>query len=60
MAYTVRLALAAETADHHPDILISYKRVTVTFSTHSAGGLTGKDFAGAEEATRLAGVSGAR
>lgn len=54
VSYVVRLGFAAEAADHHPDILISYKRVTLTYSTHSAGGLTEKDFAGAEEATTLA------
>jgi 4a-hydroxytetrahydrobiopterin dehydratase len=37
----------AEAVDHHPDILINYKRVTLTYSTHSAGGLTEKDFHGA-------------
>lgn len=35
----------AEAADHHPDILVKYKKVTLTLSTHSAGGLTEKDFA---------------
>ena len=54
ISYVVRLGFAAEGADHHPDILINYKRVTLTYSTHSAGGLTDKDFAGAEEATKLA------
>jgi len=35
----------AEAADHHPDLhLHSYKRLTVTLSTHSAGGITVKDF----------------
>jgi 4a-hydroxytetrahydrobiopterin dehydratase len=34
----------AERADHHPDILIQYRKVTLTLSTHSAGGLTAKDF----------------
>lgn len=34
----------AERADHHPDILIQYKKVTLKLSTHSAGGLTEKDF----------------
>lgn len=34
----------AEAADHHPDILIQWKHVTLTLSTHSAGGLTEKDF----------------
>jgi 4a-hydroxytetrahydrobiopterin dehydratase len=44
----------AEAADHHPDIQISYKRVTLTYSTHSEGGLTDKDFAGAAMADRAA------
>ena len=55
VAYVVRLGFAAEAADHHPDIDIRYKRVTLTYSTHSEGGLTEKDFAGAETATTLAG-----
>jgi 4a-hydroxytetrahydrobiopterin dehydratase len=41
------LAPKAEAADHHPDIVINYKRVTLTYSTHSEGGLTAKDFLGA-------------
>ena len=55
IAYVVRLGFAAEAADHHPDIDIRYKRVTLTYSTHSEGGLTEKDFAEAETATKLAG-----
>ena len=35
----------AERAEHHPDILIQYRSVTLTLSTHSARGLTDKDFA---------------
>ena len=54
VSYVVRLGFAAEAADHHPDIDIRYKRVTLTYSTHSEGGLTEKDFAGAESATKLA------
>ena len=54
VAFVVRVGFAAEAVDHHPDILINYKRVTLTYSTHSAGGLTDKDFAGAEEATTIA------
>ena len=54
IAFVVRLGFAAEAADHHPDIDIRYKRVTLTYSTHSEGGLTEKDFAGAEAATKLA------
>jgi 4a-hydroxytetrahydrobiopterin dehydratase len=53
VAFVVRVGFAAEAADHHPDILISnYKKVTLTFTTHSAGGLTEKDFAAAEAADR--------
>jgi 4a-hydroxytetrahydrobiopterin dehydratase len=39
-----RVAEIAESADHHPDILINYTRVTFTCSTHSEGGVTEKDF----------------
>ena len=54
VAFVDRLAPEAEAADHHPDILINYKRVTLTYSTHSEGGLTVKDFEGAATADRLA------
>jgi 4a-hydroxytetrahydrobiopterin dehydratase len=54
VGFVVQVGFAAEAVDHHPDILISYKRVTLTFSTHSEGGLTDKDFAGAEAATKIA------
>ncbi len=51
IAFIVRIGFDAEAADHHPDILLAqYKKVTLTFTTHSDGGLTGKDFAGAEAA----------
>jgi 4a-hydroxytetrahydrobiopterin dehydratase len=39
-----RVAQAADAMDHHPDIDIRYTTITMTLSTHSAGGLTGKDF----------------
>jgi 4a-hydroxytetrahydrobiopterin dehydratase len=54
VAFVDRLVPEAEAADHHPDILINYKRVTLTYSTHSEGGLTEKDFAGAAMADRVA------
>jgi 4a-hydroxytetrahydrobiopterin dehydratase len=38
------VAQLAEEADHHPDIDIRYNHVTLTLSTHSAGGLTSRDF----------------
>lgn len=44
MAFVNRVAELAEAADHHPDITIRWNTVTLTLSTHSAGGLTGKDF----------------
>ena len=40
------IAVAAESADHHPDLLIhGYRRLRITLSTHSAGGITARDFA---------------
>ena len=53
IAFVTRLAFDAEAADHHPDILINYKRVTLTYSTHSEGGLTQKDFDGARKVDEL-------
>jgi 4a-hydroxytetrahydrobiopterin dehydratase len=50
IAFVVRLALAAEVADHHPDVDIRYDRVRVVLSTHSEGGVTEKDLALAAEA----------
>ena len=50
VAFVTRLVRDAEAADHHPDININYRRVTLTYSTHSAGGLTAKDFEGAKMA----------
>ena len=38
-----RLADLAESEDHHPDLDIRYRRVTVRWTTHSAGGITEKD-----------------
>ena len=43
MGFVTRVALAAEKADHHPDIDIRWNKVTLTLSTHSAGGITAKD-----------------
>ncbi len=39
-----QVAPLAEAADHHPDILIQYDKVTLTLSTHDEGGLTLRDF----------------
>lgn len=44
IAFVNRIAELAERADHHPDIDIRFDRVACALSTHSAGGLTPKDF----------------
>jgi pterin-4a-carbinolamine dehydratase len=49
------IAHIAEAADHHPDLAVGYARVTVTLSTHSAGGLTIKDFVVARRIEETAG-----
>lgn len=55
VAFVARLAFDAEAADHHPDVLIRYRKVTITWSTHSEGGVTDRDFTGIEQANRAAG-----
>ncbi len=52
ISFVTRIAFDAEAADHHPDLLISHRKVTVTWSTHSEGGVTKKDIAGAKAADR--------
>lgn len=54
MAFVSAVATEAEKAQHHPDILIRYSRVTLTLSTHDAGGITIKDFELATRCDRLA------
>ena len=44
MLFAGAVAYLAEQANHHPDILIQWNKVTLTLSTHSAGGLTAADF----------------
>jgi len=45
IALVNEIAQAAEQADHHPDLLIhGYRRLRITLSTHSAGGLSQHDF----------------
>ena len=44
IAFVNKVAEEAEKANHHPDIDIRWKRVRLTLSTHSAGGLTSADF----------------
>jgi 4a-hydroxytetrahydrobiopterin dehydratase len=54
IAFVTRLAFDAEAADHHPDLHVSYKRVTVSWSTHSEGGVTEKDVEGARRSDAAA------
>ena len=54
IAFVTRLAFDAEANDHHPDLTISYKKVKVTWSTHSEGGVTEKDAAGARKSDAFA------
>lgn len=42
------IAFICEAADHHADLTVTWPKVTVTLSTHSAGGITAKDFEVAE------------
>jgi 4a-hydroxytetrahydrobiopterin dehydratase len=45
LLYVNAVGYLAERANHHPDIAISWNKITLTLSTHSAGGLTANDFA---------------
>jgi 4a-hydroxytetrahydrobiopterin dehydratase len=53
MLFTGAVAFLAEAANHHPDILIQWDTVTLTLSTHSAGGLTDNDMALAGQISKL-------
>ena len=48
IAFLQRLVPECEAMDHHPDIDIRYSKVTLTITSHDAGGLTARDFALAE------------
>ena len=53
LLYLGAVAYLAESANHHPDVAISWNKVTLTLSSHSAGGLTGADFALARQISAL-------
>jgi 4a-hydroxytetrahydrobiopterin dehydratase len=60
MRFVNVVAQQAEGDQHHPDILIRWDKVTLTVSTHDAGGITEKDFALAKKADAFAGqITGA-
>jgi 4a-hydroxytetrahydrobiopterin dehydratase len=54
IGFVDRLAELAESENHHPDIDIRYRRVTVRWTTHSEGGVTAKDHEMAERTAALA------
>jgi 4a-hydroxytetrahydrobiopterin dehydratase len=54
LLYLGAVAYLAEAANHHPDVTINWNKVTLTLSTHSAGGLTANDFALARQISALA------
>ena len=43
MEFVNKIATAAEAANHHPDILINYNKVTLTLVSHDSGGVTQRD-----------------
>jgi 4a-hydroxytetrahydrobiopterin dehydratase len=49
-----RVAELADAADHHPDIDIRYTRITIRLWTHTANGITQKDFDLAKQIDRVA------
>lgn len=53
IAFVNRLAELAEAENHHPDIDVRYRRVTVRWSSHSAGGVTERDHELAERTSGL-------
>ena len=54
IAFVCRVAEAAEEANHHPDITIAYKEVTLRWTTHSAGGISDLDYELASRTNELA------
>src|SRR3954470_17172955 len=53
IAFVQRVAVAADAADHHPDIDIRYTKIRIALSTHDAGGITAADVKLAREIERL-------
>ncbi len=53
MFFACAVAHVAEVGQHHPDMNISYNKLAVRFVTHSAGGITAKDFEMAQKVDEL-------
>jgi len=54
--FMARVALAAEKMDHHPEWANVYRTVSVTLTSHDAGGLTAKDVSLAQAMESIAGT----
>jgi 4a-hydroxytetrahydrobiopterin dehydratase len=55
IALVNRVADLAEAENHHPEIVVSYRTVTLRWTTHSAGGITERDRALAAKTDELLG-----
>ena len=53
IAFVGRVAEAAEANNHHPDIIVNYKRITIRYWTHTASGVTLADLQMAREINQL-------
>lgn len=53
MAFSVKVGMIAEKADHHPAVLFEWGKVTVSWWSHSLGGLSEKDFKMAAKTSEL-------
>ena len=53
IAFVDKLVEPAEAAGHHPDLSISYNKVTISLTSHDAGGLTQQDFDMAKQIEQL-------
>ena len=56
MKFVIRIAEAAEQANHHPDIAISYNKVTLSLISHDSGGVTQRDLKMAGRINEIAGT----
>ncbi len=52
-AFAMRVVVLAEKTDHHPNIEILWKKVRLVYTTHSAGGLSQKDFMAAVQIEKM-------
>jgi 4a-hydroxytetrahydrobiopterin dehydratase len=54
VVFAVACAQVAEKLNHHPDLLVGYRKVRVSFVSHDAGGLTAYDIEAARRVQALA------